>query len=130
MTICFSHFCFLVAGLIQHWEERMGDLIRGADPSVTEKSGFDASRISEVKAWLSTQFDSVGKDVPEFEYTPRSIAHLHSLATISQAKTQAAAIVASDFRQKAVEYRSQGYLIIVYLLHLHMHTKTYSPFTW
>lgn len=86
----------------------MGDLIRGADPSVTEKSGFDASRISEVKAWLSTQFDSVGKDVPEFEYTPRSIAHLHSLATISQAKTQAAAIVASDFRQKAVEYRSQA----------------------
>ncbi|KAF7112532.1 hypothetical protein RHSIM_RhsimUnG0219800 [Rhododendron simsii] len=97
-----------MSSLIQHWVERMGDQIRGADPSVTEKSGFDASRISEVKAWLSTQFDSVGKDVPEFEYTPRSIAHLHSLATISQAKTQAAAIVASDFRQKAVEYRSQA----------------------
>lgn len=74
----------------------MGDLIPGADPTVTEsKSGFDASRISEVKAWLSSQFDSAGKDVPEFEYTPRSIAHLHNLATISQAKTQAAAIVAN-----------------------------------
>lgn len=85
----------------------MGDLIPGAD--VTElKSGFDASRISEVKAWLSSQFDSAGKDVPEFEYTPRSIAHLHNLATISQAKTQAAAIVANDFRQKAVEYHAQA----------------------
>ncbi|KAH7855363.1 hypothetical protein Vadar_024064 [Vaccinium darrowii] len=87
----------------------MGDLIPGADPTVTEsKGGFDASRISEVKAWLSSQFDSAGKDVPEFEYTPRSIAHLHNLATISQAKTQAAAIVASDFRQKAVEYHAQA----------------------
>lgn len=87
----------------------MGDLIPGADPTVTEsKSGFDASRISEVKAWLSSQFDSAGKDVPEFEYTPRSIAHLHNLATISQAKTQAAAIVANDFRQKAVEYHAQA----------------------
>lgn len=121
----------MVADLIQHGypieqEERMGDQIPGADASVTEKSGFDASRISEVKAWLSTQFDSVGKDVPEFEYTPRSIAHLHSLATVSQAKTQAAAIVASDFRQKAVEYRSQGYLIFVYLVHLLMHTQNYE----
>ncbi|KAL6987257.1 AUGMIN subunit 1 [Sarracenia purpurea var. burkii] len=87
----------------------MSDIISGVDPPSTEsKSGFDATRIAEVKSWLASQFDSAGKDVPEFEYTPRSIAHLHNLATISQAKTQAAGIVANDFRQKAAEYRSQA----------------------
>ncbi|KAL8467605.1 hypothetical protein ACS0TY_031013 [Phlomoides rotata] len=60
-----------------------------------------------VKAWLVSQFDVAGKDVPDFEYTSRSIAHLHNVATLSQAKTQAATIVANDFRQKATEYRSQ-----------------------
>ncbi|GFP80088.1 haus augmin-like complex subunit 1 [Phtheirospermum japonicum] len=71
-------------------------------------SGFDANRIAEVKAWLVSQFDAASKDVPDFEYTPRSIAHLHNIATLSQAKTQAATIVANDFRQKAAEYRSQA----------------------
>jgi HAUS augmin-like complex subunit 1 len=68
----------------------------------------DASRVSEVKAWLTSQFESAGKDVPEFEYTARIIAHLHNIATVSQAKTQAANIVAGDFRQKATEYRAQA----------------------
>ncbi|TYI44508.1 hypothetical protein ES332_A01G242200v1 [Gossypium tomentosum] len=57
---------------------------------------------------LSYSFDAAGKEVPDFEYTPRSIAHLYNLATVSQAKTQAANIVANDFRQKAAEYRSQA----------------------
>ncbi|KAK6913714.1 hypothetical protein RJ641_021035, partial [Dillenia turbinata] len=83
---------------------RMSDLISGTDPSVVSES----SRISEVKAWLVSQFDAVGKEVPEFEYTPRSISHLHNLMTLSQAKSQAAAIVAADFRLKAAEYRSQA----------------------
>ncbi|KAG6771235.1 hypothetical protein POTOM_022582 [Populus tomentosa] len=85
----------------------MSDLISGVDNmSVTEakSGGNDAGRIAEVKAWLASQFDAAGKDVPEFEYTPRSIAHLYNLASASQAKTQAANIVANDFRQKAVEY--------------------------
>ncbi|PSS01752.1 AUGMIN subunit like [Actinidia chinensis var. chinensis] len=87
----------------------MSDIVSGADPPGTEaKSGFDASRIAEVKAWLASQFDAAGKDVPDFEYTPRSIVHLHNIATVSQAKTQAAGIVANDFRQKAAEYRSQA----------------------
>ncbi|XAR68433.1 hypothetical protein NMG60_11003542 [Bertholletia excelsa] len=87
----------------------MSDIISGADSQVTEaKSGLDATRISEVKAWLAAQFEAAGKDVPDFEYTPRSVAHLHDLATVSQAKTQAAGIVANDFRQKAAEYRSQA----------------------
>ncbi|KAL8095294.1 AUGMIN subunit 1 [Apium graveolens] len=68
----------------------------------------DPTRISEVKAWLSSQFDAVGKDVPEFEYTPRAIAYLHNLATLSQSKTHASSIVANDFRIKASEYRSQA----------------------
>uniref|UniRef100_A0A7C9DN31 HAUS augmin-like complex subunit 1 n=1 Tax=Opuntia streptacantha TaxID=393608 RepID=A0A7C9DN31_OPUST len=89
----------------------MSELASGSDrpgSSEAKGSGFDAARIQEVKAWLASQFDAAGKDVPEFEYTSRSIAHLHNLATVSQAKTQAAAIVANDFRQKAAEYRSQA----------------------
>lgn len=81
-------------------------------------SGFDASRIAEVKAWLESQFTAVGKDVPDFEYTPRSISHLHSIATISQAKTQAASIVANDFRQKATEYHAQAARIREILEHV------------
>ncbi|TYH05684.1 hypothetical protein ES288_A08G101500v1 [Gossypium darwinii] len=57
---------------------------------------------------ISIEFNAAGKEVPDFEYTPRSIAHLYNLATVSQAKTQAANIVANDFRQKAAEYRSQA----------------------
>lgn len=92
----------------------MSELFSGSDtPVSTEtppKSGsmFDASRIAEVKSWLTSQFDAVGKEVPDFEYTARSVAHLHHIATVSQAKNQAAAIVARDFRQKAAEYRSQA----------------------
>ncbi|RVW28813.1 AUGMIN subunit 1 [Vitis vinifera] len=87
----------------------MSDIISGSDPSVIEsKSNFDSGRISDVKAWLASQFDAAGKDVPDFEYTPRTIAHLHNLSTLSQAKTQAAGIVATDFRQKAAEYRCQA----------------------
>ncbi|KAL3625572.1 AUGMIN subunit 1 [Castilleja foliolosa] len=96
----------------------MSEIGGGSDPpsppmSMTSSessmsSGFDANRIAEVKAWLVSQFDAVGKDVPDFEYTPRSIAHLHNIASLSQAKTQAATIVANDFRQKAAEYRSQA----------------------
>ncbi|OMO57236.1 HAUS augmin-like complex subunit 1 [Corchorus capsularis] len=90
----------------------MNEMISGVgDPVVTDATkggGSDAARISEVKAWLAAQFESAGKEVPDFEYTPRSIAHLHNLATVSQAKSQAANIVANDFRQKAAEYRSQA----------------------
>ncbi|KAM7524449.1 hypothetical protein LguiA_014351 [Lonicera macranthoides] len=87
------------------------DIIAGGaadSPANESKSGFDANRIGEVKSWLVSQFDAAGKDVPDFEYTPRSISYLHNIATVSQAKTQAAAIVANDFRQKAAEYRSQA----------------------
>ncbi|KAF3682539.1 putative regulatory protein NPR5-like [Capsicum annuum] len=94
----------------------MSDTMRGADLSgtisVTSESskatGFDANRIAEVKAWLTSQFDAAGKDVPDFKYTPRSINELQKIATLSQAKTQAAVIVANDHPQKAAEYRSQA----------------------
>ncbi|KAL5722796.1 AUGMIN subunit 1 [Ranunculus cassubicifolius] len=85
----------------------MSDYISTVDSSVDGKSGFDTAHIAEVKAWLVSQFEAVGKDVPDFEYTPRSVAHLHNIATVSQAKTQAAGIVAADLRQKAQEYRAQ-----------------------
>ena len=88
---------------------------------VTErKSGSDASsRIAEVNEWLAKTLEAAGKPVPEFEYTPRSVAHLHTLLTVSKAKDEAARLVAWDFRQKASEYRSQGrdvlfYFVLVY----------------
>ncbi|KAH1080603.1 hypothetical protein J1N35_020364 [Gossypium stocksii] len=90
----------------------MNEMISGVgEPVITDATkggGSNATRIAEVKAWLAAQFDAAGKEVPDFEYTPRSIAHLYNLATVSQAKTQAANIVANDFRQKAAEYRSQA----------------------
>ncbi|KAL1554659.1 AUGMIN subunit 1 [Salvia divinorum] len=93
--------------------------VTSSDPSKSSIStGLDAHRIAEVKAWLVSQFDAVGKDIPDFEYTPRSIAHLHNIATLSQAKTQAATIVANDFRQKAAEYRSQAARIREILEHV------------
>ncbi|KAL7177615.1 hypothetical protein ACSBR2_030889 [Camellia fascicularis] len=87
----------------------MSDMISENDPSLVEsKSSFSISQIEEVKAWLVSQFDAVGKDVPDFKYTSQSISHLHNLATLSQANTQAALIVANDLHQKASEYRSQA----------------------
>uniref|UniRef100_A0A6N2N8S2 Uncharacterized protein n=1 Tax=Salix viminalis TaxID=40686 RepID=A0A6N2N8S2_SALVM len=86
--------------------------------SVTEgkSGGNDAAPIAEVKAWPTSQFDAAEIQVPDFQYTPRSIAHLFNSATVSQAKTQAASIVANDFRQKAVEHRPQGPVIGFYCL--------------
>ncbi|KAG8372060.1 hypothetical protein BUALT_Bualt12G0027300 [Buddleja alternifolia] len=81
-------------------------------------SGFDANRIAELKAWLVSQFEAAGKDVPDFEYTPRSIAHVHNIATLSQSKTQAATIVANDFGQKEAEYRFQAARIKEILEHV------------
>ncbi|KAL3534560.1 hypothetical protein ACH5RR_003021 [Cinchona calisaya] len=106
----------------------MSEIVGGGDPSPSVASeaaknsssggGFDANRIAEVKSWLESQFGAVGKDVPEFEYTPRSIAHLHNIATLSQAKTQAASIVSNDFRQKATEFRAQAARIREILEHV------------
>uniref|UniRef100_A0A2N9EE35 Uncharacterized protein n=1 Tax=Fagus sylvatica TaxID=28930 RepID=A0A2N9EE35_FAGSY len=70
------------------------------------KSG--GSRISEVEKWLASRFADAGKEVPDFEYTPRSVGYLHNLLTISEAKEKSADIVAKDFRRKAAEYRSQA----------------------
>ncbi|MED6157365.1 hypothetical protein PIB30_022491 [Stylosanthes scabra] len=37
--------------------------------------------------------------VPEFEYTPRSVAHLHGLLTVSKAKDEIARLVTRDYGQ-------------------------------
>ncbi|XP_077214138.1 AUGMIN subunit 1-like isoform X2 [Tasmannia lanceolata] len=87
----------------------MSGLISAANrPTGDGESNFDDPRIAEVKAWLVSQFETTGKDVPEIEYKPQSVAHLHALATVSRAKTKAAGIVAADLRQKATEYHSQA----------------------
>ncbi|TKY58604.1 Transcription factor MYB1R1 [Spatholobus suberectus] len=49
--------------------------------------------MEEVKEWLAKTFKGDKKAVLEFEYTPRSVSHLH--------------LVARDFLLKAFEYRSQ-----------------------
>ncbi|KAF1863769.1 hypothetical protein Lal_00030872 [Lupinus albus] len=72
------------------------------DPMLTEPKS------REVKEWLAKTFEAAGKSVAEFEYTPRSVAYLHNLFTVSKAKDEAARLVARDFRQKASEYRSQA----------------------
>lgn len=87
----------------------MSDVIYETNPLIVEgKRGLNISQIAEVKAWLESLFDAACKDVPDFEYTPQSISHLHNLATKSQANTQAALIVANDLHQKAAEYSSQA----------------------
>ncbi|VFQ71708.1 unnamed protein product [Cuscuta campestris] len=108
-------------------------MFSGGDTSVSTETppktgnAFDASRIAEVKSWLTSQFDAVGKDVPHFEYTARSVAHLHRIATVSQAKNQAAAVVARDFRQKAAEYRSQAARIREILENIGLGQESLTP---
>ncbi|XP_058755733.1 AUGMIN subunit 1-like [Vicia villosa] len=74
------------------------------EPSVST----EASGITEVKEWLAKTFEVAGKPVPEFQYTTRSVSHLHHLSTLSKAKDEAARLVARDYRLKAAEYRSQA----------------------
>jgi HAUS augmin-like complex subunit 1 len=80
----------------------------GSGAAATGDGVFDVAHIGEVKTWLRGAFEAVGKEVPEFEYTPSTVAHLHSLATLSQHRTHAANVIATDLRQQAAEYRSQG----------------------
>lgn len=96
-------------------------IAESAKPSVAGGGGSEASRIGDVKQWLAHEFGQAGKEVPQFEFTPRSVAYLHNLVTLSQAKTQASKIVAADFRLKASEYRSQGLSPSI-----HLYTYTYT----
>ncbi|XLU28105.1 hypothetical protein S245_064171, partial [Arachis hypogaea] len=85
------------------------------------KSGSDASsRIEEVSEWLAKTFEAASKPVPGFEYTPRSVSHLHGLLIVSKAKDEVVRLVTRDFCQKASEYRSRGqYFDKLLLLILH-----------
>ncbi|XLS70877.1 hypothetical protein HN51_027742 [Arachis hypogaea] len=78
-----------------------------AEPEPKSGSGA-SSRIEEVSERLAKTFKATGKPVPEFEYTPHNVSHLHGLLIISKAKDKVARLVARDFRQKASEYRSQA----------------------
>lgn len=75
-----------------------------ADPS---DGTFDPAHVAEVTSWLKLVFEAAGKNVPEFEYTPRTITHLYHLAKTSQSRTQAAATVGEDARLRAAQYRSE-----------------------
>jgi HAUS augmin-like complex subunit 1 len=98
-----------------HGEDEEGKEMAGVSGSSESGNGaaggegvLDAQQLADVKAWLRGAFEAVGKEVPEFEYTPRTVAHLHNLAVLSQHRTQSATIVAADLRQRAAEFRSQG----------------------
>ncbi|XXG58174.1 hypothetical protein AAC387_Pa04g0553 [Persea americana] len=105
----------------------MSDRISSESKSNNTTSFDDAARIAEVESWLASQFDAAGRDVPAFEYTPRSMAHLHALATASKAKTRAASIVASDLRLKASDYRSQAVRIREILENVELALDRLSP---
>lgn len=90
----------------------MSDIISPTVDSDSKLGSDLTSRIAEVKEWLGSEFSRAGKEVPDFEYTPFSVSHLHNLCTLSQAKTRAAEILAKDFRLKAAEYRAQGKTLI------------------
>uniref|UniRef100_A0A7N2R7C9 Uncharacterized protein n=1 Tax=Quercus lobata TaxID=97700 RepID=A0A7N2R7C9_QUELO len=99
--------------------------------SETKSGGSDATRISDAEKWLAARFGDAGKEVPDFEYTPRSVSYLHNLITISEAKEKSAHIVAKDFRRKAAEYRSQDQPLSLSLLALMLRIVNYhlSPGT-
>ncbi|CAM6128063.1 unnamed protein product [Calypogeia fissa] len=80
----------------------------GVGGNASGEGVLDAAHVAEVKAWLKTVFEAAGREVPDFEYTPSTIAHLHKTCTLSQKRTAAAAIVAADLRQKAAEYHVEA----------------------
>ncbi|KAJ3693448.1 hypothetical protein LUZ60_008928 [Juncus effusus] len=77
-------------------------------PSGGGRAASDALKLAEIQSWLSSLFDQANRQVPDLTLTPASISHLHSLASLSQSRSQASAIVAADLRQKAAEYRSEA----------------------
>ncbi|KAJ4754939.1 HAUS augmin-like complex subunit 1 [Rhynchospora pubera] len=89
--------------------ESMETLMASLDShSSTSSAASDAARLVEVQSWLSSLFDQVNRQVPDLTLTRASIKHLHSLASLSQSRSRAAAIVAPDLRQKAAEYRAEA----------------------
>ncbi|KAG6496793.1 AUGMIN subunit 1-like isoform X1 [Zingiber officinale] len=113
--------------------DTMGDLTAALDASPTSdptsKSAManDASRMAEVKAWLLCQFEAAGRNVPAFEFTPRVVAHLHSMASLSQVRSRAASIVADDLRLKASEYRAEAVRIREILERVGLSREQLSP---
>ncbi|XP_072970170.1 AUGMIN subunit 1 [Typha angustifolia] len=111
--------------------DAMGDLISSLDspdssPS-SSSSSSDSSRVAEIKSWLSSQFEPLGRPVPEFAYTPRVISHLHSLSSLSLARSRASAIVAADLRLKALEFRAQAARIREILDRIGLSRENLSP---
>ncbi|XP_078170696.1 HAUS augmin-like complex subunit [Carex rostrata] len=76
--------------------------------SSSSSAASDAARLADVQSWLSSLFDQANRQVPDLTLTPTSIKLLHSLASLSQSRSRAAAIVAPDLRQKASEYRAEA----------------------
>lgn len=89
--------------------ESMETLMASLDShSSSSSAASDAARLADVQSWLSSLFDQANRQVPDLTLTPTSIKLLHSLASLSQSRSRAAAIVAPDLRQKASEYRAEA----------------------
>jgi HAUS augmin-like complex subunit 1 len=86
--------------------ESMETLMASLDSHSSAAS--DAARLDDVQSWLSSLFDQANRQVPDLTLTPASIKLLHSLASLSQSRSRAAAIVSPDLRQKASEYRAEA----------------------
>ena len=67
----------------------------------------DAAHITEIKSFLSSQFEAVNRQVPDFDFTLRIVAHIYSITSLSQSRSRATSIIAADLRTKAGEYRAQ-----------------------
>ncbi|GBG84286.1 hypothetical protein CBR_g38257 [Chara braunii] len=68
----------------------------------------DPQQFAEVKTWLQEVFHLVGREVPSFEYTPRTIAELHRISTMSRRRTKIADIMAKDLRERSGEFRREA----------------------
>lgn len=98
-----------------------------SDPTSKSVAANDASRVAEVKAWLASQFEAAGRSVKAFEFTPRAVVHLHSMASLSQARSPSASIVAADLRLKASEYRAEAIRIREILERVGLSREQISP---
>lgn len=88
--------------------DTMSDLLSPLETPPASGAATDAARIAEINAFLSSQFEATGRPVPDFDFTPRTVAHLYSISSLSQSRSRAAAIVTGDLRTKAGEYRAQA----------------------
>lgn len=66
----------------------MSDLRSPLEASQPSAGGAasDAARIAEIKVFIFSLFESAGRPAPDFDFIPRTVAHLYSIASLSQSR--------------------------------------------